>query len=109
VRRASRNIALQVSSNGNGAAIATPQLAAYDARKIWGARASLRVRTMHNKLPVFTVLLLLTLTAATTFICLSGAVTPRYTEYGSGKAIFKHYISKPAQMQQLSRGLSFAS
>ncbi|KMW45458.1 hypothetical protein PQH03_12710 [Ralstonia insidiosa] len=64
---------------------------------------------MHNKLPVFTVLLLLTLTAATTFICLSGAVTPRYTEYGSGKAIFKHYIGKPMQMQQLSHGLSLAS
>jgi hypothetical protein len=46
---------------------------------------------MH-KLPILTVLLLLTLTAVTTFICLSGAVTPRDTEYGSGKAIFKHYI-----------------
>ncbi len=64
---------------------------------------------MHNKLPILTVLLLLTLTAATTFICLSGAVTPRYTEYGSGKAIYKHYISKPPQMQQWSRGLSLSS
>jgi hypothetical protein len=100
---------LQLSSACNGTAIATPLLAAYDARKNWGARASLRVRTMHNKLPVLTVLLLLTLTAATTFICLSGAVTPRYTEYGSGKAFFKHYIIKPAQMQQMPRGLSVLS
>ena len=64
---------------------------------------------MHNKLPVLTVLLLLTLTAATTFICLSGAVTPRYTEYGSGKAFFKHYIGNPPQMRQLSRGPSLSS
>jgi hypothetical protein len=64
---------------------------------------------MHNKLPVLTVLLLLTLTAATTFICLSGAVTPRYTEYGSGKAFFKHYIGNPPQMRQLSSGPSLSS
>ncbi|WP_296229373.1 hypothetical protein [Ralstonia sp. UBA689] len=63
---------------------------------------------MH-KLPVLTVLLLLTLTAATTFICLSGAVTPHYTEYGSGKAVFKHYLSKPLQMQQMPRGLNLPS
>ncbi|AST33089.2 hypothetical protein [Ralstonia solanacearum] len=53
---------------------------------------------MH-KLPILTVLLLLTLTAVTTFICLSGAVTPRDTEYGSGKAIFKHYIMQPRTLQ----------
>ncbi|CAJ0774595.1 hypothetical protein LMG7141_00198 [Ralstonia condita] len=64
---------------------------------------------MHNKLPVLTVLLLLTLTAATTFICLSGAVTPRYTEYGSGKAFFKHYIGEPPQAQRLARGLNLSS
>jgi len=46
---------------------------------------------MH-KLPVIAVCLIAVLSAMTTFICLSGALTPRDTEYGSGKAIFKHYI-----------------
>jgi hypothetical protein len=45
------------------------------------------------KLPVVTFTLLLTLTLATVFVCLSGAVTPRDTEYGSGKAFVKHVIS----------------
>ncbi|AMP36731.1 hypothetical protein ACKZDW_21480 [Ralstonia syzygii subsp. celebesensis] len=62
---------------------------------------------MH-KLPILTVLLLLTLTAVTTFICLSGAVTPRDTEYGSGKAIFKHYIMQP-RMLQAPRALGVTS
>lgn len=46
---------------------------------------------MH-KLPVLTVCLLAALSVMTAFICLSGALTPRDTEYGSAKAVFKHYI-----------------
>ncbi|AOY91118.1 hypothetical protein BKK79_04290 [Cupriavidus sp. USMAA2-4] len=46
---------------------------------------------MH-KLPVIAICLLAALSAMTVFICASGALTPRDTEYGSGKAIFKHYI-----------------
>lgn len=49
---------------------------------------------MHklHKLPVVTVCLIAVLSVMTIFICLSGAFTPRETEYGSGKAVFKHYI-----------------
>jgi len=46
---------------------------------------------MH-KLPVLTLCLLAALSVMTVFICLSGAFTSRDTEYGSGKAVFKHYI-----------------
>jgi len=47
------------------------------------------------KLPVLTFLtfvLLAALATMTVFICLSGVLTPRDTEYGSGKAVFKHYL-----------------
>lgn len=47
------------------------------------------------KLPVLTFLtfvLLAALATMTVFICLSGVLTPRETEYGSGKAVFKHYL-----------------
>jgi hypothetical protein len=48
---------------------------------------------MHlHKLPVVTLCLLAALSVMTVFICLSGALTPRDTEYGSGKAVFKHYL-----------------
>lgn len=46
---------------------------------------------MH-KLPIVTLCLLAALSFMTVFICLSGAMTPRDTEYGSGKAVFKHYL-----------------
>jgi hypothetical protein len=46
---------------------------------------------MH-KLPVLTVFLLAALSVMTVFICVSGAFTSRDTEYGSAKAVFKHYI-----------------
>jgi hypothetical protein len=46
---------------------------------------------MH-KLPFLTVILLASLAMMTFFICFSGSLTPRDTEYGSGKAVFKHYI-----------------
>ncbi|RZT42604.1 hypothetical protein [Cupriavidus agavae] len=46
---------------------------------------------MH-KLPVVTVCLIAALSAMTVFICLSEAVSARDTEYGSGKAVFKHYL-----------------
>ena len=42
---------------------------------------------MH-KLPVVTLCLIAALSAMTAFICLSDAVAPRDTEYGSGKAVF---------------------
>jgi len=53
--------------------------------------ASLGRFTMH-KLPVVTLCLIAALSAMTVFICLSEAVGPRDTEYGSGKAVFKHYL-----------------
>lgn len=53
--------------------------------------ASLGSFTMH-KLPVVTFCLVAVLSAMTAFICLSEAVAPRDTEYGSGKAVFKHYL-----------------
>ncbi|WP_423196586.1 MULTISPECIES: hypothetical protein [unclassified Cupriavidus] len=46
---------------------------------------------MH-KLPVVTLCLLTALSLMTVFICVSGAFTSRETEYGSGKAVFKHYL-----------------
>ena len=46
---------------------------------------------MH-KLPVVTFCLLTALSLMTVFICVSGAFTSRETEYGSGKAVFKHYL-----------------
>lgn len=49
-------------------------------------------RFAMHKLPVVTVCLLAALSVMTLFICASGAFTPRETEYGSGKAVFKHYI-----------------
>lgn len=49
-------------------------------------------RLAMHKLPVVTLCLLAALSVMTVFICLSGALTPRDTEYGSGKAVFKHYI-----------------
>ncbi|CAG2152489.1 hypothetical protein D3C87_1360990 [compost metagenome] len=49
-------------------------------------------RFVMHKLPVVTVCLLAALSVMTLFICASGAFTPRETEYGSGKAVFKHYI-----------------
>nr|WP_315598080.1 hypothetical protein [uncultured Cupriavidus sp.] len=51
---------------------------------------------MH-KLPVVTLCLLAALTAMTAFICLSEAFAPRDTEYGSGKAVFKHYLIQYVQ------------
>jgi hypothetical protein len=45
-----------------------------------------------SKLPVLTLLVLVGLSILTVFICVSGALTPRDTEYGSGKAVFKHYL-----------------
>lgn len=47
---------------------------------------------MVHKLPVVTIGLVAALTVMTVFICLSDAFAPRDTEYGSGKAVFKHYI-----------------
>lgn len=47
---------------------------------------------MVHKLPVVTIGLVAALTVMTVFICLSEAFTPRDTEYGSGKAVFKHYL-----------------
>ena len=49
-------------------------------------------RLAVHKLPVVTLCLVAALAVMTVFICLSGAFTPRDTEYGSGKAVFKHYI-----------------
>ncbi|SCU85767.1 putative lipid-like peptide transmembrane protein [Cupriavidus necator] len=49
-------------------------------------------RLAMHKLPVVTLCLVAALAVMTVFICLSGAFTPRDTEYGSGKAVFKHYI-----------------
>jgi len=46
---------------------------------------------MH-KLPVLMFAIITALSLMTIFICASGAFTPRETEYGSGKAVFKHYI-----------------
>lgn len=51
---------------------------------------------MH-KLPVVTLCLLAALTAMTAFICLSDAFAPRDTEYGSAKAVFKHYLIQYVQ------------
>lgn len=45
-----------------------------------------------SKLPYVTLLLLTLVTLMTAFICASEAMLPRDTEYGSGKAVFKHYI-----------------
>nr|WP_198046693.1 hypothetical protein [Cupriavidus taiwanensis] len=56
---------------------------------------------MH-KLPVVTLCLVAALAVMTGFICLSGAFTPRDTEYGSGKAVFKHYIV-PFVSQEVSQ------
>lgn len=60
-------------------------------KKVDHIGASLGRFTMH-KLPVVTLCLIAALSAMTAFICLSEAVAPRDTEYGSGKAVFKHYI-----------------
>lgn len=49
------------------------------------------VHKMH-KMPVVTFCLIAALALMTVFICVSGAFTPRETEYGSGKAVFKHYL-----------------
>jgi hypothetical protein len=49
-------------------------------------------RLAMHKLPIVTLCLLAALSFMTVFICLSGAMTPRDTEYGSGKAVFKHYL-----------------
>jgi hypothetical protein len=46
---------------------------------------------MH-KLPILTFSVVVALSIMTVFICMSGAVSPRETEYGSGRAVFKHYI-----------------
>ncbi|CAG2143513.1 hypothetical protein LMG31506_02845 [Cupriavidus yeoncheonensis] len=54
---------------------------------------------MH-KLPVVTLCLLAALSVMTVFICLSGALTPRDTEYGSGKAVFKHYLVQYVNVNQ---------
>ncbi|ABF07889.1 hypothetical protein DDF84_005025 [Cupriavidus metallidurans] len=49
-------------------------------------------RFAMHKLPVVTLCLIAALSAMTVFICLSDTVAPRDTEYGSGKAVFKHYL-----------------
>jgi hypothetical protein len=59
-------------------------------------------RLAMHKLPVVTLCLLAALAVMTAFICLSGAFTPRDTEYGSGKAVFKHYIV-PFVSQEVSQ------
>jgi hypothetical protein len=59
-------------------------------------------RLVMHKLPVVTLCLVAALAVMTTFICLSGAFTPRDTEYGSGKAVFKHYIV-PIVSQQVTQ------
>lgn len=59
-------------------------------------------RLAMHKLPVVTLCLVAALAVMTAFICLSGAFTPRDTEYGSGKAVFKHYIV-PFVSQEVSR------
>lgn len=46
---------------------------------------------MH-KTPILTFFVITLLSLMTVFICASGAFTSRETEYGSGKAVFKHYI-----------------
>lgn len=51
---------------------------------------------MH-KLPVVTLCLIAALSAMTVFICLSDTVAPRDTEYGSGKAVFKHSLAQYAR------------
>ncbi|PWK37948.1 hypothetical protein C7417_1812 [Cupriavidus plantarum] len=53
--------------------------------------ADFRRFAMH-KMPVVTFCLVAALALMTVFICVSGAFTPRETEYGSGKAVFKHYL-----------------
>ncbi|MGY2486679.1 hypothetical protein [Cupriavidus sp. CP313] len=59
-------------------------------------------RLAMHKLPVVTLCLVAALAVMTAFICLSGAFTPRDTEYGSGKAVFKHYIV-PIVSQEVSQ------
>jgi hypothetical protein len=49
-------------------------------------------RLVMHKMPVVTFCLIAVLALMTVFICVSGAFTPRETEYGSGKAVFKHYL-----------------
>ena len=57
-------------------------------------------RLAMHKLPVVTLCLLAALSVMTVFICLSGALTPRDTEYGSGKAVFKHYLVQYVNVNQ---------
>ncbi|MEM5428153.1 hypothetical protein [Cupriavidus oxalaticus] len=59
-------------------------------------------RLAMHKLPVVTLCLVAALAVMTAFICLSGAFAPRDTEYGSGKAVFKHYII-PIVSQEVSQ------
>lgn len=59
-------------------------------------------RLVMHKLPVVTLCFVAALAVMTVFICLSGAFTPRDTEYGSGKAVFKHYIV-PIVNQQVAQ------
>lgn len=44
------------------------------------------------KLPFVVTLILVIVTAGTITICLSGAVTPRNSEYGSVRAVFHQYL-----------------
>ncbi|MDT4813652.1 hypothetical protein D3C72_2410350 [compost metagenome] len=59
-------------------------------------------RLAMHKLPVVTLCLVAALAVMTAFICLSDAFAPRDTEYGSGKAVFKHYIV-PIISQEVSQ------
>lgn len=51
------------------------------------------------KLPLVVTFILVIVTAGTITICLSGAVTPRNSEYGSVRAVFRHYLGGAAPVR----------
>lgn len=58
------------------------------------------------KLPLTVVFILALVTTVTIMICLSGAVTPRDTEYGGVKAVLHRFVETPgAPMHSPNSGI----